>query len=570
MINRDAYESARGLDDKPFRSACYAPYTSLYFNTNGDVIACCKNTTYLLGNVANERLDEIWRGKRVKALRKALDRYKFGLGCEFCQWQIEGEQYGQVYTKTFDTLPLENNEPEWPAMLEFTISNTCNLACIMCYGELSSTIRAQRENLPPLPKVYDDQFFTDLRKYLPHLKVAKFFGGEPFLAQECYRIWDMMIEDGIRIPCHVTTNATQWGPKVERILEHFPVHLSLSLDGTTKETVESVRVNANFEALMENTKRFHDYAQRNGTHMSLTYCLMRQNWHEFGDYLRFGEDLGVDVGINTVIDPVDCSLYTLPPDELVEIVGKMEAQDASNRYSQLNRNGGQWSSALEALRKSANERQVAGVDDIKKAHRAREEVNRPDHLTAAWNLIFADKLEDALTEIRKVTGQHRHAYEAANIEARILRDLGRHDECERTIDRALEIWRKAPNAYVERAWLRLDQNRLEEALADAEKAAGLLTKDRSSRAKPAVAHVLSGILSRLGRHEEALVHARVLLEHRKEAVFYLHRACILELLGRHDEMLADAEAALELEPDNAEAQRLAVVARTERYRKKSE
>ena len=79
---REAYEASRELEGKPFRSSCYAPYTSLYLNTNGDVIACCKNTTYVFGNVARDRLGDIWRGKKASAMRKALHDYKFGLGCE--------------------------------------------------------------------------------------------------------------------------------------------------------------------------------------------------------------------------------------------------------------------------------------------------------------------------------------------------------------------------------------------------------------------------------------------------------------------------------------------------------
>ncbi len=86
-----------------------------------------------------------------------------------------------------------------------------------------------------LPKPYSDHFFAELRKYLPHLKFAKFLGGEPFLAQESYRIWDMMVEDKLQIPCHVTTNGTQWNERVERVLEHVPCSFSISMDGVTKK-----------------------------------------------------------------------------------------------------------------------------------------------------------------------------------------------------------------------------------------------------------------------------------------------------------------------------------------------
>ena len=39
------YDSQRKLSDKAFKSGCYAPFMSLYFNTLGDVTACCRNQT---------------------------------------------------------------------------------------------------------------------------------------------------------------------------------------------------------------------------------------------------------------------------------------------------------------------------------------------------------------------------------------------------------------------------------------------------------------------------------------------------------------------------------------------
>ena len=49
---RKIYDGQRNFSNKSFRSGCYAPFVSLYFNTLGDVVACCKNQTFVLGNVS--------------------------------------------------------------------------------------------------------------------------------------------------------------------------------------------------------------------------------------------------------------------------------------------------------------------------------------------------------------------------------------------------------------------------------------------------------------------------------------------------------------------------------------
>ncbi len=547
-----AYDASRkGLADKPFKSACYAPYTSLYFNTNGDVIACCKNTTYVLGNVATQSLEEIWRGKKANAMRKALRDYKFGVGCEFCEWQVKGGQYDQVYATIFDDLPVNGAEAEWPARMEFTVSNTCNLACVMCYGVLSSTIRAHREKLPPLPKVYDDRFFTDLRKFLPHLKDAKFFGGEPFLAQENYRIWDMMIEDGIIIPCHVTTNGTQWNKKVERVLEAFPCSISISLDGATKETVESVRVNANFEEVRANVEKFLAYSRARKTHLSLTFCLMRQNWHEFGEYLRYGEERGVRVFINTVIDPVLSSLYTLPTSELESIAKRMDEMNAREGYSRLPKNGAVWTSAVQALHKNADEQQRSRIAEIKQANAAKNPI------PTAWTQVSQGKFEEALRTVSEIEPTEQRYYMRLLLEGHALRRLGRIEDAEKALAAAIALNRRGPSAFTERAWLHLDQRRFQESLADAENAVKNLDGYKDTSVIASAYLVLGRAHANLGNFEAAILAAERAAEITPDdARMHTQRGWIFWHAKRYADAAMACDRALSLKPDNAEALKL--------------
>ncbi len=155
---------------------------ALYLHQSGDVRACCQNWWLPLGNVTQQRLVDIWRGERAETLRAAILESDYSLGCDFCTWQHEDGDPSTIFARNFDELPLQARDPEWPAQIEFSVSNTCNLQCTMCRGEWSSSIRSQRERLPPLPQVYGEQFFTDLAEFLPHLGDVA-LGGEPFLAR---------------------------------------------------------------------------------------------------------------------------------------------------------------------------------------------------------------------------------------------------------------------------------------------------------------------------------------------------------------------------------------------------
>ncbi len=343
-----ALDRTRDLRGKAVRSACYAPFTSLYLDPHGDVLACCQNTEHPLGNVGRQRLPEIWHGARAEALRQALEGYDLGRGCRFCAWQVDDGLPESTYLHSFEGLAVTERRPAWPRRLELALSNTCNLECVMCNGEWSSTIRARREGRAPLPKAYGDEFFDDLRPFLHHLDEARFLGGEPFLAAETLRVMDLMVDEGVEVPCHLTTNGTQWNDRVERILDRLPVSLAVSLDGVTRETVESIRVGASYDRLMENLARYRAYTAERGTSLDLTFCLMRRNWHEFGAYLQFADEWGCRVFVNTVIHPRH-SLYHLPLADFDEVVAALEAEDATRRDA-LTTNRQLWIDELDRLR----------------------------------------------------------------------------------------------------------------------------------------------------------------------------------------------------------------------------
>ncbi|MGC9953350.1 MAG: radical SAM protein [Rhizomicrobium sp.] len=348
-IARALHDSTRDFSGKAVRALCYAPYASLYFDFQGRVRVCCHNFAYPAGNILEDSIDEIWQGARIGVLRKTLARGEFGPGCDFCQFQTAEGNFANAAMRRFDAFDVSGEAPLWPQQMEFSISNSCNLECVMCRGQWSSAIRAHREKLPPLPHLYDDAFIESLRKYLPHLKRMKFLGGEPFLIAEYYRLWDMMIEGDLVIPCHVTTNGTQYNRKVERVLERIPMSFAVSMDGATKQTVESIRVGAIYEELMANAQRFRDYARVRKTNFSFTFCLMRLNWQEFGAYCLMGDAWDCGVAVNTVVSPPQFGIYSLPLADLQEILHGLERQ-APTLESQLKRNKTVWFGELERIR----------------------------------------------------------------------------------------------------------------------------------------------------------------------------------------------------------------------------
>jgi len=548
---RQAYDAQRNFKNKAFRSGCYAPFVSLYLNTYGEVMACCKNWTYTLGNVGEQRLKDIWKGRKINTLRQSLANYRFGAGCEFCQWQIESKNYGSAFTHLFEEFPVESMDPEWPSMIEFAGSNFCNFECVMCSGEFSSLIRSRREGLPPLPKVYNDQFFEDLREFLPHLRQAKFLGGEPFLAPECFRIWDMVLEAGLTFPCHVTTNGSQYNEKVERVLKALPVSITVSVDGATKETVEKIRINADFDECFRNIRRFRDYTKRLGTFMSLAHCLMRPNWHEFGDLLLFAESLDCEVFVNTVTSPPQHSLYTLPPEELGRIADEMEKQGVHLK-GRLRRNQGTWDTQIQNLRNNVRGRMSEKLGKVQKAIFDSWQDGRGNHVVAAQHLIRKGRYVEALEEALKASPADPFYYYSLVVSGSVRHLMGDPEGAEKDLDRALQMSRKRPEAFMARAWLRLDQGKLTEGVEDAIQARNLTVQGDEFEAD--LRELLGFLYCRQGKLEEATRELDRFLELKpSDPAILVRRGEAFRSAGFLEQAAREASAALALDPNHSAA-----------------
>jgi MoaA/NifB/PqqE/SkfB family radical SAM enzyme len=348
-------------------TVCAAPSVMMDFDPYGNVLACCANVLYPLGNVRRSSLSEIWRGERAGKLRAALRRGDLGYGCGNCRHRLlfhGGEVARDVYDDYVPTpvpTALEDGDPlDLPAILGFSLHNTCNLECIMCGADSSSRIRRRRSSLAPLPHAYGEEFFEQLDPYLDACRWADFRGGEPFLVPEHFTVWDRLAAVNPTCPVSVTTNATVWNERVEQVLDTFDTSVVLSFDGVSRRTFERVRSGADFDTVIANLDRFQAYCRDRGTQLQLSYCLLQQNWFEFADVLRFAESRSLSTSVHTVLEP-GFGVQRLDTAELARVVAQLESEDATVR-SELRLNLGIWDRELERLRSELRTRR-AGTPD---------------------------------------------------------------------------------------------------------------------------------------------------------------------------------------------------------------
>jgi sulfatase maturation enzyme AslB (radical SAM superfamily) len=238
--------------------------------------------------------------------------------CRHCARQIRtGKPENAFSREQYDNWPAETAIPPYPSMLTFRMSNTCNLACIMCTGNLSSRIRRERENRPNPPSVYREPFFEEIREILPHVRHIEFFGGEPFLVKEHLRIFDLIRETGSESSIYVNTNGMSLSNRVKRFLEDLNFTcIAVSMDGLNPKLLSSIRIGIKPDRFFQNLKWYLDLRNRKPVHVLLNVTELRQNWFELPEMFRFAANIDCSLHINTCIHPTYCTLYDLPTDQL--------------------------------------------------------------------------------------------------------------------------------------------------------------------------------------------------------------------------------------------------------------
>lgn len=343
---------------------CHAPFTSLNFEQNGNVTACCFNRFHILGNVSKDSIQDTWYGEPANKLRNYIRGNNLNGGCQACSQLLEAknfkgskaiyyDEYARSSLKEKGLKALQNIGLPYkgmPRVFEFELSNKCNLECTMCNGYFSSSIRANREKLPPMKMMYDNNFVEQLDYFIPHLTDMKFLGGEPFLIDIYYKIWEKVAKLNPKLKMHITTNGTIYNGKVRALLDKLNCGIILSIDSLNKTTYEKIRKNSTFEKVEANMWKLIEYTRSKNTYFSFSVCPIKDNWQDLPDMLRFANKNDINIHFNTVWTPEDLSLRYLTDEKFNEIINFWESQEYDTSYPRANWNINKFKEVLHTVK----------------------------------------------------------------------------------------------------------------------------------------------------------------------------------------------------------------------------
>lgn len=374
----------------PQDKICLAPFKSIYFGHSGRAIACCYNRTYTLGVYPEQSIKGIWEGDQAEKLRRYISANNMDHGCQNCKSQIVAGNYDATKAKQYDENRMNDNQ--YPSVMEFELSNTCNLECEMCSGDFSSLIRENREGRAALKNPYDQAFVNQLEEFIPYLEEVKFYGGEPFLIDIYYDIWDLIIKINPKVRISVQTNGTILNNRVKRIMEQSNFHMNISIDSLDKDNYERIRKNAKFDRTIENVEWFRNYCKKKNTFFGISACAMQQNWHELPAFVRYCNKRDIPVYFHTVFYPKECSFPAMAYEEIQHIVEVLSKEKFPSDSLVETKNKRHFEDTLKQLKHLLREKKFETPESIV--------INDLDDLRLFLRKFIADQVEWSESEKR--------------------------------------------------------------------------------------------------------------------------------------------------------------------------
>ncbi len=288
---------------KPLHSIkCIIPFTQLFINYRGYCHSCCAvwTVTGNIGRLKKQSIMDIWNGERIQYMRKAILENQMEKVCNFdyCPYAIENkdikldELKGDDYHNAIvEQIKLGKTKLDTaPYVLAVANSGKCNLKCIMC---------ASNDKYIADIDGYDENLYTkQLPEILPGVSKLLLTGnGDPLFNKHARKFLQTL--DPVKYPnlkIRITTNANLLTPKIWATIKHNNFDgIHVSVDAATKSTYEKVRINGNWDLLMNNLKMIRELKrEKTFSWFVLSFVVLKTNYKEIKQFVEMGLELECD------------------------------------------------------------------------------------------------------------------------------------------------------------------------------------------------------------------------------------------------------------------------------------
>lgn len=308
------FQKNRNIPDEQKYISCFAPFNHMRINRLGHIAPCCfagnndrggAEDTLQIWNKEKGLHDYWFNGLNVE-YQKAFMNSELYKGCDMCKRRIEKHILPPIndYDWNVEDRMKGVMSISYPKILEFEISNLCNMECPMCFGHLSSKHAANRDkDIDWGESLFDndenlDRLIEEFKEFIPHLEEIRFVGGEPLAHKAMFRIAKIVADVKPEIRLQICTNASVYNKKVERLCKDNNIQFSLSLDTVIPEEYNKIRIGGKFKSTYSNVDKIEKLVGRNNITINTT--LMSVNAENIIKFFKYGLKNGYKMFVNTL------------------------------------------------------------------------------------------------------------------------------------------------------------------------------------------------------------------------------------------------------------------------------
>ena len=173
-----------------------------------------------------------------------------------------------------------------PIIMDIEPTTGCNFRCTMCQVSSESFV-AKNLDIKLFEKVILDN------QQLIKIKLQGM--GEPLINKKFFDMVNFSNKYGIAVE-FVTNGSLLTQKNIEKISNSLLSRISISIDGATKETFEKIRINSNFETVIENSRNLISYFKnkKKKTEITALSLIQKINFHEIEMITKLCKDMGFD------------------------------------------------------------------------------------------------------------------------------------------------------------------------------------------------------------------------------------------------------------------------------------
>jgi len=170
-------------------------------------------------------------------------------------------------------------------VLQWHLSENCNLKCLHCYQENHKPIQLSYEQLEKIYKQYKN--LLKKLKMKGHINIT---GGEPLCNPHLFKILDLIKKDEKLISFSILTNGTLITENIaKKIKSYNPYYVQVSLEGGQK-TNDYIRGKGTYKKIAKGIKNLKKY----NIFTSISFTATTLNYKEFPKVVSYAKKYKVD------------------------------------------------------------------------------------------------------------------------------------------------------------------------------------------------------------------------------------------------------------------------------------